>query len=167
VELLLETPVESVARLQQHDYVRLMLANGRQLGETPFLRPWEELSDDQREENREWARSVPAKLADVGAAVQEIVDWELELFQFTETEVERLAELEHERWFEWRRRHGWSHAAARDDDRKLHPGMVPWEQLGSDSRDVDREQVRNLPRQLARAGFEIYRLEGEAAGGAR
>ncbi len=161
VELLLDTPVETVARLQHLDYVRDRLAARKKLGDTPFLRPWDELTDAQREENREWARSISAKLAVVSAAVRELVDWELELFEFTDEEVERLAEFEHERWYDWRARNGWRHASKRDDDQKVHPDMVPWDLLGEPSREIDREQIRNMPRQLARAGFEIYRLDAD------
>jgi hypothetical protein len=162
-ELLLETPVETVARLQQRDYVRQMLAAGKRLGQTPFLRPWEEMTDVQREENREWARSVPAKLETVGADLRPIADWDLALFKFSPDELERLGKLEHERWRAWRARNGWRYGETRDDVAKTHPDMVPWEQLGEASREIDRDQVDNLPRQLARAGYEIYRPAPDGA----
>jgi len=164
-ELLLETPVETVARLQHRDHLR-----DRSLARTPhttaYMRPWEELTEEQREDNRAWARSVPAKLAVVGAELRELVDWDRPLFEFTDEEVERLAELEHERWAGWRLEQGWRYGPTRDDDDRVHPDLVPWTELTEESRNHDRTQIRSLPRQLARAGYEIRRhrpLESGAA----
>jgi hypothetical protein len=166
VELLLDTPVEAVARLQHLDHVRERLAAGLNLGDTPFLRPWEQLTEAQKDENREWARSVPAKLRGIGE-LRELRDWEHPLFAFTGDETEVLAEREHERWLTWRLETGWRHASDRNDDLQLHPDLVSWDELSERSREYDRSQIRNLPRQLARAGYEIYRLDHDADGVAR
>jgi hypothetical protein len=55
---------------------------------------------------------------------------------------------------------GWSYGAARDDVRMLHPSLVPYDELPEDEREKDRDAIRDLPRMLAEAGFEIHRLSG-------
>jgi hypothetical protein len=69
--------------------------------------------------------------------------------------------MEHERWVEDRRRLGWS-LGPKDPGRPTSPYMVPWSELDEEARDLDRLFIRELPRFLARAGFQIVRLEHEA-----
>lgn len=59
--------------------------------------------------------------------------------------VEALAEVEHRRWCAERLLAGWAPAIApqpRDNARRLHPCLVPWAMLDEESREKDREQVR-------------------------
>ena len=44
----------------------------------------------------------------------------------TATEVERLAEVEHERWMSERIAEGWTEGP-RDDEARTHPSVVPWD----------------------------------------
>ena len=46
-------------------------------------------------------------------------------FAFTPEEVERLAEMEHERWLAERRALGWT-PGPRDPQKKTNPNLVPW-----------------------------------------
>ncbi len=81
-----------------------------------------------------------------------MTDWDAERFSFTPEEVERLAEMEHVRWMEER--------ADSEDDGEANPHMVPWSELDEKDKDIDRRFIRKLPQLLARAGFQIVRLEG-------
>jgi hypothetical protein len=73
-------------------------------------------------------------------------------------EVDRLAELEHERWCAERRAQGWRYGAERVDRRRRHPDLVPWEDLSDDSKEKDRDAVRWITEILADEGFTIVRL---------
>jgi len=48
-----------------------------------------------------------------------------------------------------RRRHNWTYAPLRDNARKHHPLLVPWEKLSEMEKEKDREVVRNLPKLAA------------------
>ncbi len=58
--------------------------------------------------------------------------------------LETLARLEHNAWSIERELDGWQYAPERDNDRKFHPNLVPYERLTEDIKDYDRAQVRNL-----------------------
>ncbi len=86
-------------------------------------------------------------------------------FKLTLAEVERLAEMEHERWCAERTREGWRYGPPSPSDkaRKTHPDLVAWAALPEGERAKNRVAVRELPRFLARAGFQIDRLAPAAS----
>ena len=58
--------------------------------------------------------------------------------------IERLATLEHKRWMAERRINGWTYNETRDNNRRLHPDLVEYEQLSEKSKSYDREMVTTL-----------------------
>jgi RyR domain-containing protein len=73
----------------------------------------------------------------------------------TDAQLEDLARREHERWMTSRRRDGWTYANRRDNARKQHPLLIPWEELSEPEKEKDRDTIRNLPRLVERAGLRV------------
>ncbi len=123
------------------------------------MKPWGKLKETFRKANLEQARYAVAMLEACGFRVRAaekptIFDHN----QFTPTEVERMAEMEHGRWNIERLRDGWRYGQPRDDARKIHDCIVPWNKLPDNIKPYDREAVRAFPEILAKAGLEVYRL---------
>lgn len=157
-ELLLRGVNETLAQAMHEDYLRHELAKGRQLGSRPAMRRWDDLPDDFKEANRAQADCLAERLSAFGYRIAPLTDWEAERFEFSAEEIEGMSRMEHERWCAERHRQGWKHGADRDDDRKLHPDLVPWEGLSEEAREKDRVMVRDLPAFLAKAGFQVERV---------
>jgi len=142
-------------------YLRNELAKGRRLGDTLALRPWDELRDDFKDNNYDQACHLAVKLRLIGATVAPRSDRNPP-FTLTPEEIERLAPLEHERWMANRRKHRWRYGPQRDDIRRIHPDLVPWDDLTEESRQRDREAVAAIPEEfgevLADFGLQIVRL---------
>ena len=68
-----------------------------------------------------------------------------------------LAKKEHERWLRSKLKTGWRYGDPRDDDRRLHPSVRPWEELPEDEKDKDRKTVEKLPEIVAAAGMTLAR----------
>jgi RyR domain/ATPase family associated with various cellular activities (AAA) len=119
---------------------------------------WDDLTEENRESNREQADWYPTYLDAVGCSFLAAKDESPRQVEFTAAEIEKLAKMEHERWWAQKRAAGYVFASVRDDTEKTHPCMVPWDQLSEAERDKDREQVRKIPERMAAAGFETYRL---------
>jgi hypothetical protein len=83
---------------------------------------------------------------------------ENQLLQFTEEEIDYLAKMAHERWAHEMRVSGWQYGNPRDDNKKRHDCLVPWEQLQEDLK-IDRRTMKAIPRILGNVGFEVYRLK--------
>lgn len=125
----------------------------------PAMQPWENLTEDLRESNRQQANQIPEKLRAVGYGIRPAAGGGPAGLELTPAELEMLARMEHDRWMADKKAAGWTHAPVRDDARKLHPCLVLWEELPKTERDKDRQAVRAIPELLAEAGFEIYNLE--------
>jgi hypothetical protein len=134
---------------------------GVAMGATAAMRPWEELSPDLQHANRAQAKDFTTKLRLIGCTIAPR-SAHVPTFQLREDEIEPLAIHEHNRWMAERTARGWRYGAERDDKRKLHPDLVPWERLAEKSRNRDRDAVRNLPTlyeaALAEVGLQIVRL---------
>jgi len=146
-----------LARAIHEDYVRSELAKGEELGSRPSLVLWDDLSEGYREANRHQAAHLTERLEALGYRIVPLTDWDAARFEFPTDDVERMAELEHERWCAERRRAGWRYGSPRDNGRKLHPNLVPWDKLSEEDKEKDRVMVRGLPAFLAKVGFQVER----------
>jgi voltage-gated potassium channel Kch len=151
---------ETVARAQHAQWLRNMERTaGAAAAGNPNFKPWEELSDEQKEFNRRFADDINAKLDRIGAIVvpMPLPESAGDRFEFSAAELELLARDEHERWMDQRRRDGWTYGPQRDDARKLHDALKPYDELDQATRDKDHDAIAQIPVTLAAAGFAIRR----------
>lgn len=123
-------------------------------------RPWPELRETYRRANRRAADHLPLKLWTVGlrepgtAADPFTVDPHtfanvIQTCARGGTEdalVRRLSRIEHDRWCAERRLDGWRYGEIRDDARRIHPKLVPFDDPRFTDQDIekDADQVRFL-----------------------
>ncbi|MFI4973336.1 MAG: RyR domain-containing protein [Caulobacterales bacterium] len=114
-------------------------------------RPWDELDESFRQNNRDAVAHIPAKLASAGVdptlwmGVAGPPKLGLGYCLFAdEAALEKLAELEHERWCAQRRMEGWRHAdrPSKDELMRLHPDLVDYGRLNDQTKEYDRAVVR-------------------------
>jgi hypothetical protein len=143
------------------------------------LVPYAELPEDLKEQNRGTVRDIANKLARIGYVMVPARSDEPP-FDFPGDDLEKLAEMEHNRWMKAKIEGGWRYAPERDDARKLQPALLPWhklseeerarlfspaeaaaigtEELSEEDKEKDRDLVRGIPEILARAGYAIVKL---------
>ena len=146
------------------------------------LRPFAQLSDDQREQSWMLARAIPDKLRAAGFAIVPAGSSD-DAAAFPGLLLEQLAEDEHARWVRVKIANGWRFAPITDRSRMEHASMVRWSataspslrgtysaaeraamgpgELSDEEREKDRVMVRGIPRMLAQAGLAV-RMIGEA-----
>lgn len=149
---------ERLAQLIHERHRRSRRAAGESEATIATLLPWDELSDEDRELNRTSADDISVKLSRIGCRV--VSAWDSGDFSFSDDEIEFLAELEHERWARTRAEQGWQPGPDRDDAAKVHPDLVPWDELPPARRQIDREHVRAIPEVLSHVGLRIAREPG-------
>ncbi len=149
-EFLSNTP-DSAARAFSAAYRAALPQEERDDPKNRSARPWDELDESFRQSNRDAVAHIPAKLASAGidpalwvglAGPPKLAAGSC-LFA-TDEDCEKLAELEHERWNTERRMDGWRSTTlpSRDNLRRLHPDLVPYEALADNVKEYDRVMVR-------------------------
>ncbi|OGP72231.1 MAG: hypothetical protein A2Z73_05335 [Deltaproteobacteria bacterium RBG_13_60_28] len=131
---------------------------GKKSPDDPAMQSWEQLREDLQESNRQQAEQIPEKLQAVGYGIRPAAGGEPSKMGLTPEELELLARMEHDRWLAEKTRAGWRYGVPRDDAKKLHPCLVPWEQLPEEEKEKDRQAVRQIPGLLAAAHLKIYKL---------
>ena len=123
------------------------------------MKPWGKLPPTFQQANFEEARYAVQILTACGFGVRAVAS--ATIFQdFSDAEVEKMAEMEHGRWNVERLRAGYRYGDQKDEAKKTHNCLVAWKNLpdGCDGvRKYDREAVRKFPEILAKAGLEVYR----------
>ena len=112
--------------------------------------PWERLDETYRQATRDAVAHIPAKLASADVDAGRWRGGGLPRLAANErlyadaAELERLAELEHERWMAQRRMDGWRAAdtADKDETARRHPHLAPFATLSEEVKEFDRVFVR-------------------------
>ena len=69
--------------------------------------------------------------------------------------VERLARNNHEVWAHQRIADGWQYGPARDDQRKQHPSLIPYEELSDEEKAYDVVMSTELVKAILALGFQV------------
>ena len=69
--------------------------------------------------------------------------------------VEQLAENNHDHWARQRIEAGWTYGPQRDDARKTHPDLVPYEDIPEDEKAYDRTSVVETLKVILTLGYQI------------
>jgi hypothetical protein len=67
--------------------------------------------------------------------------------------TERLAEAAHEVYCDGKQRDGWTWGPEKNETKRTHPQLVPYEKLPEVYKESNRVTVRAIPQKLARAGY--------------
>ena len=71
--------------------------------------------------------------------------------------TEVLARNTHEIWSRHRMADGWHKGDARNDERKLHPSLIPYEELSESEKKYDRATAMETLKAILALGFRITR----------
>lgn len=120
----------------------------------PALMEYEKLPEDSKDASRASVRGIPTKLRRLGYKI-EVGGDQAGLPAFSDSELDHLAQLEHQRWMEHRLEGGWTYGPKTDPARKIHASLVDWDDLSEEEREKDRAMIRSIPEILAKVGFGI------------
>ncbi len=160
--------VDALAPAIHETWRRLSVKEGWTM--PPHLdRPYAELAPGDQGENLAAARRIPEILGLAGLGLAKVTpDFPSELHgddeirQHLERQLERLSEAEHDGWMAHRVRNGWRYHETRDDERKLHPSLVPYATLTDAEKKKDRNSVRHFPDMVRLAGYRILLPGGDS-----
>ncbi|WP_102371471.1 RyR domain-containing protein [Enorma phocaeensis] len=156
VSFLDEAPIDAIARDATY---QAWLEECRRAGRTPEYASFDEQPETLKASNVDQVRDIPAKVHALGYRIVRADDpaAAARIRAFSPEEIESLAFLEHRRWCAERLRNGWVAGSPRDDERRIHPDLVPYDLLSEQSREYDRVAARTVLAILEHAGFAVVR----------
>jgi hypothetical protein len=118
---------------------------------------YDKLPDIEKMQNGNIARYLFSRLGIVGYIIVTNRNGE-PLVEFQSEEIEILAEMEHQRWMKRMFEEGWKYANTANKILKLHADLLPWEQLTDASKENDRLVIKSIPKIVASAGYNLFKL---------
>ncbi len=147
---------EEIARTMHTKYFDNFISRGKKAGAWASLVPWPELPAHLQDSNR-WQyehlsvkiRLVDPRFADPGFAGNDLAQYaakvsSMEFQEMVAPHKSTMSRMEHERWSAEKWLTGWEYAAKRDDNNKLHPDLVPYDELAKDIQQLDANTVENM-----------------------
>ncbi len=161
VSIVASSVTEGLARSIHERYVANRLAAGDTPEKNSSLLQWSELPEALKDSNRSQAEGMIAALNACSLWTAPRSDWSSAPAPLPEEKIERLAQLEHERWANDLRLHGWTYGSgAKNPGRRTHPSLVEWSELPASEREKDLEAVKEWPALLAGVGLQIEDAPG-------
>lgn len=71
--------------------------------------------------------------------------------------AEEIAKNVHEVWSKGRMKDGWTYGEERDDVKKHHPCLVPYEELTENEKEYDRNTSQETLKLIMKLGFRIVK----------
>jgi serine phosphatase RsbU (regulator of sigma subunit) len=122
-----------------------------------FITDFDDLPDEIKYSNADNAAHIPTKLLSIGYKLREVKKgFKPYALRLNEEEIETMARVEHIRWSWEKRLNGWTFGIIKDDKKKTHPSIIPYEQLRESEKDKDRELVSLIPSFLQDIDYEAF-----------
>ena len=120
---------------------------------------FEDLPEEIRHSNLDNAYHIPTKLLAVGYKIRQVrKGFKPAALHLNEEEIETMARVEHIRWCWDKILNGWFYGKTRDDRKKFHPSIIPYEDLSESEKEKDRELVRMIPALLQDIDYEAFHV---------
>jgi len=143
---------EKLARAIHQTYRDVSKKDGWLDESKPQYKKWEELPECFRWSNRYRADMIAVKLRRIGREVTKLLSDE-DLNDFTEEETELMARMEHNRWCAERFIDGWEHGDKRDNNAKLHPDLIDFDELSDQQKKYDLNTLNDIKQLFKKAGI--------------
>jgi hypothetical protein len=122
-----------------------------------YLTDFENLPDEIIDSNKDNVYHITTKLLSVGYKIRHVQKgFKSVTLHLNNNEIEAMARLEHIRWSWDKRLNGWIYGSVKDNENKIHPGLIPYEDLTEFEKEKDRELVRLIPALLQDINYEVY-----------
>ena len=132
-DIIFDEVLDERAKNIHHYYIEM----GKKEGWT--MEPWEELSLFKKNSNRMQAEHISIKLRGIGWKDENDFTGYKEFLNINPDLVQKWARIEHLRWNAFHYVNGWDFSEDRDDSKKLHNCLVPFEEL------TKKEQIKDEP----------------------
>jgi serine phosphatase RsbU (regulator of sigma subunit) len=122
-----------------------------------YTSDFDDLPDEIKNSNIDNAAHIPTKLLSIGYKIRQIKKgFKSFTLHLNKEEIETMARVEHIRWSWEKRLNGWIPGSIKDDIKKTHPCLIPYEELNESEKEKDRELVKLIPALLQDIDYEAF-----------
>jgi serine phosphatase RsbU (regulator of sigma subunit) len=122
-----------------------------------YASDFDDLPAEIKYSNIDNAAHIPTKLLSIGYKIRHVKKgFKPFALHLNDSEIETMAKVEHIRWSWEKRLNGWATGSIKDDVRKTHPSLIPYEQLSESEKQKDRELVKLIPAFLQDIDYEAF-----------
>lgn len=154
------TEVDDIKKIAESIHNRYLLKNREnQIRKSlPQYMSWDKLEDVYIVSNISQANYMSVILRLNKYHIQKVADGRDPINpEIPDTDAWKMAEMEHGRYVIERILAGWRYGAERDNEKKLHPCLVPWDLLTEQYKKYDFDAVKKWPVVLAEAKFDLIK----------
>jgi hypothetical protein len=131
----------------------------------PLLKPYDQLSETDKERNRVTARLTYAKLASIGYKIERAGKAVSPIGSLPEKQSEELMRMEHDLWLREHLLRGYQWAAKTADNLRLHRDIVDYDELSTAERALDAVPIEGIVEVMGRFGYVLVAEPGSSSGG--
>jgi len=120
-----------------------------------YTSDFDDLPAEIKNSNIDNAAHIPTKLLSIGYKIKPVKKgFKSFALHLNEDEIETMARVEHIRWSWEKRINGWIFGKIKDDIKRTHPSLIPYDKLSESEKEKDRELVRLIPAFLQDINYE-------------
>ena len=125
--------------------------------ENQYVSDFDDLPNDIKYSNIDNAVHIPTKLLSIGYKIRQVKKgFKPFALHLNQEEIETMAKVEHIRWSWEKRLNGWIYGNSKDEVKKTHPSLIPYELLSESEKQKDRELVKLIPAFLHDIDYEAF-----------
>ncbi|MGC1392598.1 MAG: RyR domain-containing protein [Bacteroidales bacterium] len=122
-----------------------------------YLSDFDDLPDEVKYSNIDNAAHIPTKLLSIGYKIRQVKKgFKSFALHLNEEEIETMARVEHIRWSWEKRLNGWTFGRLKDDIKRTHPSLIPYDHLSESEKEKDRQLVKLIPAFLQDIDYEAF-----------
>lgn len=148
--VLMEEVTDELARTIHSSYVNTQMPLEK--GNNTALVTWNKLDEVMKDANRAQADHLSVKLRAIGCDSYDLSH--LDKAENNPMFFELLSEMEHRRWMAERLMDGWRYGPERNNAKKIHHLIVPYEQLPEAEKNKDKDMIKNIRNLVLSAGWK-------------
>jgi len=154
--LINEQPRDILAKSLHENYIENRISAGSSSNNDQSMVAWEDLDSIYKNKNYQQVDNLLKLTSDFGFQITPLIDWDAPSYNFASEIVDQMAEKEHELWMADCTKEGWMYQPGEKDLRtKTNPALINWNDLPDQERQKNRDYVRNIPKLLAKAGYQL------------
>ncbi|MDR7079535.1 hypothetical protein J2Y03_004593 [Neobacillus niacini] len=147
--------IESIAAALCHK--RASLCENDRKAKLVDGKTWNDINEEVKKYIHSQVRHIPGALTKINYELISVNE-QPENVEFTDNEVEILAEYEHKKFSLEKKESGWRYGREFDEDKKTDPMLVSWGSLDKIYQKHIIESIKEWPEILAKANFKIEKL---------